>query len=315
MEKTIYLNDSVKNDEDYKIYRSGAVGVASKLEFFDDKTGERIWTPLHNRTVVAGAAFVAMKLFSFDRASLDNTPTYDTTLGLDYGADGSTYPSIDIKDQDGNIVGSIPDETQRVVCGFCLGQGGAGLETSDVFDVKYCSWITPDNLVPLRYPIESSDDVDEDFYKGKKSLELPNGQRRNAYYFKSFSNTPRPVQNYMSAVGTFSDDIIADTVYSNIASADKGRTYVELHLKITEDDCRDFFIAHQGLENARINQISLITAWKKSVEVTKLNPDGNIITKTVEYLQDIRPFSLINIPTEILKDPEKSISCIYTLYF
>jgi hypothetical protein len=236
-------------------------------------------------------------------------------MGLDNGADGSTYPSVAIKDNDGNVVASIPDETQRVICGFCLGQGGSGLETSDVFDVKYCSWITPDNMVPFRYPLQSADDVDEDMYKGKKALTLGNGQLRNAYYFKSFSNTPDCVQNYTSSIGTFSDTISPSNVYSNIASADKGQTYVELHLKITQDDCRDFFIAHKGLENARINQISLVSAWKKTVEITKINEDGNVLTKNVEYLQDIRPFSLINIPPEILSDPEKSISCIYTLYF
>lgn len=315
-DRILYLNDSTKNTDRYNIEKSfGATGIASELKFFDDSTGEQIWTPLHNRTVIAGSALVAQKLFSLDRNTFDNTPTYDTVMGLDNGADGSTYPSISIKDNDGNVVASVPDETQRVICGFCLGQGGAGLETSDVFDVKYCSWITPDNMVPFRYPIQASDDVDEDMYKGKKALTLPNGQLRNAYYFKRFSNTPICVQNYTTSIGTFSDTISPASVYSNIASADKGQTYVELHLKITMDDCREFFIAHKGLENAKINQISLVYAWSKEVEVTKLDEDGNTLTKKVEYFQDIRPFSLINIPSEILSDPEKSISCIYTLFF
>ena len=70
-----------------------------------------------------------------------------------------------------------------------------------------------------------------------------------------------------------------------------------------------------GLENAKINQLSLVTAWTKTVEVTKMDRDGNSVTKNIEYLQDIRPFSLLNIPNEILSDLEKSISIIYTLYF
>ena len=46
-----------------------------------------------------------------------------------------------------------------------------------------------------------------------------------------------------------------------------------------------------------------------------MDSDSNTITRNYEYYQDIRPFSLLNIPNEILSDMEKSISIIYTLYF
>ena len=270
---------------------------------------------MHNKTVIAGSALTAMKLFNLDRNVLDNTPTYDTTLGLDNGANGSTYPTVVIKDGDNNVVGSIQDETQRVILGFCVGQGGAGLDISDVFHVKYCSWITPDNLVPFRYPLQSADNVDESMYKGKKALTLGNGQQRNAYYFKAFSNTPNLVQNYVSTIGTFSDSVSASTVYSNTASAYTAQSYVELHLKITKDDCREFFITHKGIESAKINQVSLVYGWEKEVEVTKLDNMGNLKTGKYQYFQDIRPFSILNIPNEIISNLEKSLSIVYTLYF
>lgn len=88
-----------------------------------------------------------------------------------------------------------------------------------------------------------------------------------------------------------------------------------MHLKITNEDCREFFITHKGLENAKINQISLVSGWEKTVEVTKLDRAGNMITKSIEYFQDVRPFSVINIPNEILSERSKSVSCLYTLYF
>lgn len=327
MNKMIYLRDNCRPNDKYKITRENTTRIDSKIEFFNDATGERIWEPLHNKTIIAGSALTAMKLFNLDRNVLDNTPTYDKAIGendaLPYGAsvkviegaDGTTYPTAEIKDANGNVVGSVHDETQRIIRGFCLGQGGAGLDISDVFDVQYCSWITPDNLVPFRYPLLNADNVDETMYKGKIELTLSNGQIRHGYYFKEFSNSPKLEQNYLSTVGTFSDAISASTVYKNTASADTARSYVECHLKITKDDCREFFIAHKGLENAKINQLSLVTAWTKTVEVTKMDRDGNSVTKNIEYLQDIRPFSLLNIPNEILSDLEKSISIIYTLYF
>lgn len=311
MSRLLYLNDTSRVNDEYKFNNNR---ITSKVEFFND-SGERIWEPLHNKTVIAGSALTAMKLFDLDRNTLNNTPTYEDMLGgLDNGVTSNTvtYPTAVIRDSNsGTIIGSIPDESQRKIIGFCIGQGGAGLDISDVFNVKYCDCISPDNLIPFRYPLVNADDVDETTYKGKKTLS--NG--RVAYYFKTFTNSPNLVQNYVNAIGSFSDSINAVSVYSNTASADKAQSYVELHLKITKDDVREFFIAHRGLENAKINQISLVSAWTKTVNITKLNKAGNMVSSDVEYFQDIRPFSVINIPNEIMSDLSKSISCLYTLYF
>jgi hypothetical protein len=319
MQKNLYLKDYNRPNDEYKFNKENFIirnpqRINSKVNIYNDVTGELIWEG-HNKTLIAGSAITAMKLFNLDRNVLDATPTYDTTMNLDNGANGTTYPTVVIKDANGNVVGSMPDETQRKIIGFCVGQGGAGLDISDVFDVKYCSWITPDNLIPFRYPLQNADNVDELMYKGRKALSLADGSNRNAYYFKAFSNTPNLVQNYVSTIGTFSDTVSASNVYNNVTSADKAQSYVELHLKITKDDCRDFFITHKGIENAKINQISLVTAWTKQVEVTKLDSLGNMKTETYEYFQDIRPFSLINIPNEIISNHEKSLSIVYSLFF
>lgn len=317
--KLLYLNDHYRPDDNLsrmRRFESSHTRIASKVEFFND-SGERIWEPLHNKTVIAGSALTAMKLFNLDRNVLDFTPTYEQmfTGGLIEGGTGTTYPTRNILDDNGSIVGSVEDETQRTIIGFCVGQGGAGIDISDVFEVEYCSCITVDNIVPFRYPLVNADNIDEEMYKGKKLIELSDGSNRHAYYFKEFSNTPNLVQNYVSTIGSFSDSVNPNTVYTNKIYADKAQSYVELHLKITSEDCREFFITHKGLENAKINQISLVSGWKKTVSVTKLDKASNMQTKDIEYFQDIRPFSVINIPNEILSDRSKSISCLYTLYF
>lgn len=320
MDEIRYLKDFNRPNDEYKFNKEDFVirdprRINSKVNIYNDVTGELIFEG-HNKTVIAGSALTAMKLFNLDRNCLDATPTYDTVMSLDNGANGTTYPTTVIKDSNGNIVGSIPDETQRIIIGFCVGQGGAGLDISDVFDVEYTSWITPDNLIPFRYPLQNADNVDETMYKGRKALTLADGSNRNAYYFKAFSNTPNLVQNYVSTIGTFSDSVSAGSVYNNNgASADKAQSYVELHLKITKDDCREFFIAHKGIENAKINQISLVSAWTKTVEVTKLDSLGNMKTENFEYFQDIRPFSILNFPNEIISNHEKSLSVVYSLFF
>ena len=114
MNKIKYLSDHYRPNDKYKIIDPQR--ITSKVEFFNDATGERIWEPLHNKTVIAGSALTAMKLFNLDRNVLESTPTYDKELAdndaLPYGtnvkiiegADGTTYPTLSIKDADGNII-------------------------------------------------------------------------------------------------------------------------------------------------------------------------------------------------------------------
>lgn len=314
MNKVLYLRDHCRGNSDLQLIINGGDSITSKLRFINDETGEDIFEPLHNRTVIAGGGFTLQKLFGLDRSCLNNTPTYDEALELDDAATSSVYPAIGVTDADGNYIGSMEDESQRVICGFCLGNGGAGVESTNVFDETYASWIYPDTLVPFRYPLKDVDDVDESIYKGKKTLTLSNGQTRVAYYFKEFSNTPELVQNYVSTLETFEDSVSPSTVYERTTIADKAQSFVELHLKVTNKDCREFYIAHSGLDETKINQISLVYAWKKSVSRTKLNSSGSITTAEYEVLQQIRPFSVCNFPTEVLSDRKKSISIIYTLY-
>ena len=315
MDRKLFLNDNIRQKDKAEINSDGLSSIKSSIKMINDETGEIIFEDLHNKTVIAGSALLAMKMFDLDRSFLSNTPTYNTILGLDNNAAAGSYPSTSITDSNGNQVAAFPDETQRKIIGFCIGQGGCGTDISDVFDVKYASWIMPDALVPFRYPLQSADNVDEDIYKGKKAIQLSDGRTVNAYYFKAFSNSPIAVQNYTSQLGSFTDSINASTVYSDINNADRAQTIVEMHLKITVDDAREFFITHKGLQDANISQISLVSAWEREVEITKPDLSGNILTKNVQQWCDIRPFSVLNIPKESLSSKNKSLSIIYTLYF
>ena len=287
MNKILMANDFYRPNDSINNTR-----ISSKIEIYNE-VGELIFEPLHNKTVIAGSALTAMKLFNLNKSILNNTPTYDEILELGLNSiiseDG---PRVYLRDANGDILDTKSDESQRRIIGFCVGKGGSGLGISDVYNVKYCDYITKDNLIPFRYPSISADDIDETIYKGKKTLDT-----RTAYYFKKFDQEPTFYQN-------------------NISEADNAQTCVELHLKITKEDCREFFIAHSGLENAVINQISLVSAWSKEIEITKLDSiTGQPTTRMVEYYKDIRPFSLLNIPNDGLSDLSKTISIIYTLYF
>ena len=311
--RILYMNDNCRSKDAHNIFTGGSPRFDSKIEFFSED-GERLWEPLHNKTVIAGGALTLQKLFSLNPNSFNNTPTYDEELNLDDAADSNAYPTINIR-SGGSVIGSTADETQRVILGFCMGIGGAGLDASDVFEVNYASWIDRDHILPFRYPLQSADSVDENIYKGKQTLTDNDGNSRCAYYFKEFSNTPVLTQNFVSTIGTFSDAISPETVYSATTSADIAQSYVELHLKVTKNDFREYFIANGGLEQAKVNQLSLVYGWKKSVTRNdKLDSNGNRANRTYEVYQQVRPFSICNFPTEILSDRDKTISIIYTLY-
>ena len=319
MDKIIYLKDRLCYKEDYRILEGDIdhnySTIYSSIKIINDDAGEVIYEDLHNKTVIAGSSLIAMKMFDLDRSVLSNTPTYNDVLNLNDNASSGSYPSAVIYDSNNNQIAEYNDETKRKIIGFCIGQGGCGTDISDIFDVKYASWIEPDALVPFRYPLQSADNVDETIYKGKKTITLSNGNVVNAYYFKEFSNTPTFIQNYTSQLGTFAGSVNPNTVYSDINNADLAQTIVEMHLKISKDDVREFFITHKGLQDANISQISLVSAWPRDIEVTKPDLSGNVVTKTVTQWCDIRPYSVLNIAKDALSDMNKSFSIVYTLYF
>ena len=82
-DRLLYLNDHYRPSEEFIKQQDTSCGlrVNSKVEFFND-SGELIWEPLHNKTVIAGSALTAMKLFNLDRSVLDATPTYESEYML-----------------------------------------------------------------------------------------------------------------------------------------------------------------------------------------------------------------------------------------
>lgn len=239
-------------------------------------TGKVIAKSLHNKVILPGAGFIARSLFDIDVAEV--TPSYNDALGI-------TVPTGTVE---------VPDFTsatadQPKVLLFCLGTNGCGTEGSQVFTVDYNSWITPDTLVPFRYPL-TTNDLNDDLkqsYVGR----VEDGEYA-AYYFKRFSSGPTLVQQYID--GT---PIEGNVLESGLDV----ETYVEMILTITKDDCREFFVATTGIDEARFNSISLCSAYCTIV-------DG------IPYFQDIHPLTRLNIPNEYLIDVTKGVEIIYHVY-
>ena len=227
-----------------------------------------------NKVIIAGSQTVACKMF--DLPELVHLPTYNEDLSLD----------------NSEAHGTTPQNTPKC-CLFACGIQGCGKENSQVVPVKYTGRIAPEgDLVPFRYQLPQNDLSAElrEKYFGKKTLD-----DRLAYYFKGFETDPTLKMRYVD--GT----VIDADLYSSQNETD-AETFVEMTMRITKDDFRDYFRATTGINDARINSISLLTAWYTEVEGYK-------------FYQDITPFTQLNIPNEPLIDLTKGIDITYHIYF
>ena len=262
------LFDEFKNDEKNFINKTNIIVKNSE-------TGEIVFRG-SNKVIVSGSAFTAAKHFNINMPV--RTPSYNSILGLENtAADAFVDPGLRREEQ---------------VILFAVGTDGCGPQQHEIYPVDYKKWIAPASLVPFRYPLATSDISAglRTSYFGRKVVD-----NRVAYYFKAFDSAPIAKQQYKDGTP------IDENIYSS-TKADEVETYIELSLKITKDDCREWFTSTTGINTAKINTFSLLTAWPKSYS-------GTI------YYQDIRPLTKINISNESLIDASKGLDIIYQIFY
>lgn len=255
-------------------------------------TGEVLFTT-HNIMTLAGGGFIARLLFDIDEP--EKTPTYNSMLDFSFA----------------NSEESNTENKPEKVCLFCVGTDGCGRENSQVYAAKYASWINPaytdtyGGIVPFRYTTPDTDltPVQRDYTKTGTYFGRKEKSDRIAYYFKKFDSKPVFTQQFTDGTP------IDANVYTTQESTDmEVESIVSMQMSITKDDCRDFFFHGTGLNDARINSISLCTGYVKT--------DGKLsdTVDNAEYM-NIRPVTRLNIPNESLIDLRKSITINYSIYF
>lgn len=262
MNKTITLFDQNKIREKHKIGDTEII--------FKNDLGEVLFVT-KNKLILPGAGFTARS--HFDISTPEITPSYNATLQLE------------------NSVEELPSGKHKTFL-FAVGTDGCGPENSQKYPVDYKKWISPEALVPFRYCTVKSD-ISSDLrktYFGRKTV-----GDFVAYYFKAFEGKPTLHQLY--ADGTPLDNKVYES-----EKGDEAETYVEINLKISKEDCREYFTATTGINEARVNTISLLTAWAKDYSGTT-------------YYQDIRPLTKLNITNEPLIDLTKGLDIIYHVYY
>ena len=273
------LKDSytIKDNANLKSFIENSKGtpVKTRIIIKDRDTGE-ILSDNHNKILISGGQMTACKHFGLD--AIVNLPNYNEDLGLENTLDYET----------------VQPANEPIICLFCVGQGGGGTTPTDVYPVKYTERIEPDDMLPFRYVDEESD-LNDDLrktYLGRYTDS--DGMIR--YMFKAFDTEPQLHMRYLDGTQ------ITDALYS-IDSDQAAECYVEMRLRITRLDFRDYFEQVLGWDNAFINSLSLCFAWY-----------DDTIDDYIWY-QQITPFSKLNFPTEFMVDLNKAIDIIYQVYY
>lgn len=268
--------------------RLGAGPKKTRIIFRNHDTGEEIGS-YENKILVPGSQFNAMRVFGID--AVVPFKTYNEEMKLDNSS-----------------VEGAEHKNEPIVCLFCVSDSGCGTLPTEVIVSNFTDRIKPapaspsstsefksDMIMPFRY-VSKAEDLDENlrkYYFGRK--EFP-ALDRIGYYFKTFDT--QPMLHVQYADGT----PVTESLY-NSTSNQSVECYVEMRLRITRLDFRDYFEQVLGWDKARISSLSLCFAWY----------DDEI--NEYKYYQDITPYSLLNFSYLALADLDLAVDVEYQIFY
>lgn len=242
-----------------------------------------------NKVVIPGSQMNICKMFGLEEKV--KFPSYNKEMDLDNSVDPEEPPAND-----------------QLVCLFCLADSGCGTLPKDVYVSKVTDRIkpapanptsieefTPEMIMPFRY-VDYDHDLNANlrkYYFGRKTF---TSLGKIGYYFKTFDTEPQLHLQY--ADGTE----ITENMW-NVESDQEAECYVEMRLRITRLDFRDYFENVLGWDKSRISSLSLCTAWYNEGD------DG------FTYFQNILPYTILNFSYQLLVSSETAIDIQYELYY
>lgn len=237
-----------------------------------------------NVILMGGRRFTLEKLFNIRK---NGKLTLNELLGVNQAED--------------EVVGDGP-RREQAICLFGVGNGGSGITFGSTIDPK-AKETNLYGLVPMRY-VDATNDLDGDtknkYYMRK---EMPNG--KIAYYLKKFETDPVIYMRYGDVdYAPNPEDNIPTTNSTNIITSDEVDTYVEISLKISAEDVREWFNESGELEVAYINELALYFGYQDSKPTEETWAD---------YL-GVEAFSKLTFNNEPLDDESKELNIIYRIY-
>lgn len=249
--------------------------LKTKIVGLDTLTGDKLFEE-ENQIVLGGALFILEKVFNVQ--SPIHVDFLNDIMGI-----CTNSPIEEV----------YPKETG--VCLFGVGTGGCGDASRSVVDVKYQEREIMD-MIPFRITDEALTGTDV----GKYWFRRHEADGKTSYFLKSFEFQPEIKVLWKDGQEGEDGSEVSSGVH-NSERTEPIETFVEMILKITKKDCREFFEINGDVEAARINSIGLFTG------VLSTDENGE------EEYKQVKLFSKLNIPNEMLV-LSKDITIVYRIY-
>jgi hypothetical protein len=286
MSDIINLTDSLNPDDTLRVgmrkpgFRTQIVGGYDA--YVNKKTGvtelgETLFET-ENSIVLGGATFVLEKIFGIQ-----------SPLSVDY-----LNNIMNIATTGAPVTEIYPKD--NVVCLFGVGTGGSGDTITSVKDVKFQEREIMD-MIPFRVTDATLGPVDQERYWFKRRDQTTG---KTSYFLKKFESTPQIRVLWKDAEGDADGSAVESGVH-NTSRTEPIETFVEITLKVSKNDCREYFELNGNVEQTRVNSIGLFTGIKAQLD------DG-----TFDYKQ-VKLFSKLNINNEMLT-LAKDLTIIYRIY-
>ena len=206
-----------------------------------DEFGDVLFTLEHNMVVIGGAITVLEKMWNI-RSSL----VIDTINNINQ-ISPATQSTTELLPQN------------DYVCMWGIGIGGSGDAFGSVRDVKYYEREIgqngqSDEFIPFRCVTTSLEGEDVQMYTLSKTV----GTGFTAYYAKLFDSEPFIRSLWRDGQDGKDGTEVTDGVH-NTQRSEEIETFVEMHMKINENDVREWFEMNGNIEQARVNTIGLFT--------------------------------------------------------
>ena len=241
----------------------------------DNELGEVIFEKEENQIVLGGALFVLEKCWGLTPPI--TIESLNTIKGI-----GTTGPAVAKKDE--------------FVYLFGVGTGGSGDSLGTVEEVKFYEREIFD-MVPFRVIEPENLTVDE---ADKYWFKDPLVGGKTAYYLKKFEVEPEIKVLWKDGEGD-EDGSIVETGVHNTTRTEPIETFVEMVLKITKKDVKEWFEMNGNIEMTRINSIGIFSGALGTL-------DGG----EPEY-KNVRMIGKLNFNNEML-EYAKDLTFIYRVY-
>jgi hypothetical protein len=275
-DKLVASRDVSKTAPTFRTRVQGGYGYLGQSELGEVLFEEKAFDE-SNQIVIGGALFVLEKVFGIQ-----------SPLAIDY-----LNNIMSIANTGAPITEIYPKE--NTVCLFGVGIGGSGDTINTVHDVKFIEREIM-NMIPLRLTATALDVGDVGKYWFRK-LE---SSAKTSYYLKRFETTAVIKALWADGEGDEDGTEVEANVHTSVRT-EPIETFVEMILKITKKDCREFFEDAGNIEQSRINSIGLFTGVL-----------GTLADTSSDYKQ-VKLFSKLNINNEMLTTA-KDLTIVYRIY-